>query len=86
MKKTGWMIGLAFLLVLFPLTAQAATESEYYEQGVALFGQGNYEDALKSFEEAARLNPEDRFIMTGKAPACIIWLHLMKHCWHLTRH
>ncbi|MBP7175610.1 MAG: tetratricopeptide repeat protein [Thermoclostridium sp.] len=59
MKKTGWMIGLAFLLVLFPLTAQAATESEYYEQGVALFGQGNYEDALKSFEEAARLNPEE---------------------------
>lgn len=59
MKKTGFIIGLTFLMLLFPLTAQAATESEFYEQGVALFEQGKYEEALHCFEEAAALNPDE---------------------------
>ncbi|MEN6350358.1 MAG: tetratricopeptide repeat protein [Syntrophomonas sp.] len=60
MKKRTLIIFTVLALVLsFSQFAEAATEQEYYDQGVELFNQGNYEDALHHFEEAASLNPSE---------------------------
>ncbi|MEN6460494.1 MAG: tetratricopeptide repeat protein [Syntrophomonas sp.] len=60
MKKCILIIFTILALVLsFPNFAQAATELEYYQQGVELFNQRNYEEALHNFEEAASLNPNE---------------------------
>lgn len=58
MKKRNLIIFAVLVLVLsFSPFAEAATEQEYYQQGLDLFNQGNYEEALPNFEEAAALNP-----------------------------
>lgn len=59
MKRISFILVFTFLAMLLPLTVQAATEAEYYQQGVDLFDQGNYEEALHRFEEAAELNPSE---------------------------
>lgn len=60
MKKCTLIIFTVLVLLLsFPAFAQAATEQEYYDQGVALFNQGSYEEALHNFEEASALNPAE---------------------------
>ncbi len=60
MKKRTLIVFMVMALIFsFPCWAQAATESEYYQQGVDQFNQGNYEEALHNFEEAADLNPAE---------------------------
>ncbi|ATW26760.1 Ig-like domain-containing protein [Candidatus Formimonas warabiya] len=61
MKRSGLIIILTLLMITFSFSraAQAATELEYYEQGVDLFNQGNYEEALHNFEAAGTINPHE---------------------------
>lgn len=53
----GFLCTIFFLLVAFPLFAEEGREAEYLRQGTLHLGAGNYQRAVKAFEQAARLNP-----------------------------
>ena len=58
---------LTILFLLFSITAvQAETAEEWYNKGLALNGQQQYEDAIEAFDNAIQINPNNATYWSGK--------------------
>ncbi|NLL10471.1 MAG: tetratricopeptide repeat protein, partial [Methanomicrobiales archaeon] len=61
------LLMLTILFLLFSITAvQAETAEEWYNKGLALNGQQQYEDAIEAFDNAIQINPNNATYWSGK--------------------
>ena len=60
-----------FAVLCAPAFGQTTTE-DWFNKGVALGNQGNYDDAIKAFDEAIKLGSDHAEIYNNKGNALII--------------
>lgn len=67
----SFLFMIVFLLAAAPLCSEEGREAEYLLQGTAYLSAGNYQRAVKAFEQAARLNPGSAEAHRGVGMACL---------------
>jgi len=51
-------VALILIALLVPVVSSQQTAEEWYNKGVDLYNQGNYDEAIKCYDEAIKLNPQ----------------------------
>jgi len=51
-------VALILIALLVPVVSSQQTAEEWYNKGVDLYDQGNYDEAIKCYDEAIKLNPQ----------------------------
>jgi tetratricopeptide (TPR) repeat protein len=61
------LIYVAFIILLLVTSAQCQqTAEDWIQKGVALHQQGKYDEAIKAYDKAIKLNPNDVLAWIGK--------------------
>jgi len=69
--KLRLTVALILIALLVPVVSSQQTAEEWFYKGVDLYDQGNYDEAIKCYDEAIKLNPQYAEAWSSKGNALV---------------